>query len=211
MPRVRKTPVAPFQCPKAGTEKDCGRIHHGCRAHNRAGAPCGRAPAAGQGICNMHGAKTGSHLAKAARVLAEEKAMALVEKLLDQYDVAPVADPLSALAELAGEARRFLDIMGDLVNDLRADDIRYRGGAGAEQLRAELALYERAMDRLGKFLVDMARLNIDERLARITEAQATALVEFTRVLLAELRLSPEQEAVAAEAVPRHLRAIARGA
>ncbi len=59
---------------------------------------------------------------------------------------------------------------------------RYEGHA-REQLRAEVALFERALDRAQKFAVDVAKLNLEDRLVRLTEAQARMLAQYAEAAL----------------------------
>lgn len=84
---------------------------------------------------------------------------------------APVDNPLVMLAELAGEILATKNIFRDRLGRLSEDAWRHTDARGAEQLRAEVALYERALDRSARILADIARLKIDERLAAISEAQ----------------------------------------
>ena len=93
---------------------------------------------------------------------------------LARLGAAPVSAPLTELARLAGQAIAWKDTMGAKVNEL-SGGIRYQGGQGTEQLRAEIALFERAMDRCSAVLVAMARLDIDDRLAGIREKTADML------------------------------------
>jgi hypothetical protein len=58
--------------------------------------------------------------------------------------------------------------MGQRVAELRADSWRYEG-ATAEQVRAEIVLYERALDRTARVLTDIARLDIEERQMRLAD------------------------------------------
>jgi hypothetical protein len=76
----------------------------------------------------------------------------------------------SAKRKLAGEVVLWKDLAAELVADLR--EYRHTDGRGAEQLRSEIAVLERAFDRCNTVLATIARLNIDERLMVITEAQA---------------------------------------
>jgi hypothetical protein len=55
------------------------------------------------------------------------------------------------------------------------EQLRYRASAG-EQIRGELLMYERALDRSAKFCDSLARLGLDERTVRIAEAQVVMLV-----------------------------------
>ncbi|CAN5388450.1 hypothetical protein BH10ACT8_BH10ACT8_11270 [soil metagenome] len=90
----------------------------------------------------------------------------------------PIGDPLQELLDLAAEARSFKQALAELVGDLTT--MRYSTIGGGEQLRSEVAVYERAMDRVGRLLVDIARLDIDSRVVGIQEAQA---LRMRRVLL----------------------------
>ena len=69
-----------------------------------------------------------------------------------------MTDPEAALQQLAGEVLRLKDILAERVSELQA--WRYESKLGAEQLRAELGLLERAQDRAGRLLVDLARLGL---------------------------------------------------
>src|SRR5580692_7153568 len=126
-----------------------------CGGTNRQGEPCGN-PAGkgtdhlGSGNCSNHAGSTPTGRLAALNERAE--------RLLYQRDAAPVTDPLSALQRLAGRAAAWEDIIGEKVNELHS--LRY-STEGGEQLRAEIAVMERAMDRLGKLLVDIAKLNIE--------------------------------------------------
>ena len=94
--------------------------------------------------------------------------------------------------------------MAGQVNKLTS--LRYEGKIGQEQLRAEVGLFERAMDRCMVALTSMARLNIDERLARITEAQEELILAALAYALSEtLHLSQEQQREARAAIAEYLR------
>lgn len=126
--------------------------------------------------------------------------MVQAEKLVGE----PVDNPLAELAKLAGRARAWMEFFEEKVNSL-GEELRYEGKAG-EQLRAEVALYERAMDRLGKFLADFGRLNIDERLAKIEEAKADVVLRAIDAALAHAGVTGTQATEAKRVAARHLRA-----
>jgi hypothetical protein len=151
----------------------------------------------------MHGSATKRAKAAGERKVVDEQIRAQLACL----DVAPIADPLSELAKIAGQVVAWKDMLADKVNDLNS--LRY-STEGGEQLRAEVALWERAMDRCEKFLTAMARLNIDERLARISERQADIIIKAVTATLAERGLSPEEQAEARRDVARRLRVASSG-
>ena len=172
-----------------------------CGGTNRAGRPCGNAAGkgtdhVGAGNCANHGGCTRSGRMAAAREQARAELAAL--------DVAPVGDPLRQLALLAGQVLAWRDSMAGRVNALGS--LRY-GTDGGEQLRAEVALYERSLDRAERVLVAMARLNIDERLAAVTEAQASIIERAVTAALASEGLDLAAQDRARRVVGRHLRAV----
>lgn len=105
-----------------------------------------------------------------------------VRKLVDKLGITPIGDPLAALQWLAGEQRAWADVAGQMVADL-AGQIRYESGAGMEQLRSEVVVYERASERLGSTLAMISRLRIDERLAAIDERRASVVIAAVEAAL----------------------------
>jgi hypothetical protein len=86
--------------------------------------------------------------------------------------------------------------------------VRYGSEEGGEQLRAEVSVLERAMDRCGRLLVDIAKLNIEERLAKITETQARLVSDALAATFREMGLPAEQQRDARGRLARHLRSVA---
>lgn len=172
-----------------------------CGGTNRQGEPCGNAAGKntdhkGAGNCSNHGGCT-----PAGRASAMDKQ---VRTELARLGVAPVTDPISALSAIAGEVVAWKDMLAGKVNALTS--LRY-GTEGGEQLRAEVALWERALDRCGKFLVDIAKLNIEERMAKVTEAQAALAEKALTATLGEMGFTPQQQRDAQARLGRHLRAV----
>ena len=143
---------------------------------------------------------------KSAGVIAAAKLEQQAARLLYQRDATPVTDPLSALQKLAGRAAAWEDIIGEKVNELRS--IRYSTDEGGEQIRGEIAVMERAMDRLGRLLVDIAKLNIEERLATIRQKTANMLEEALTVALQKSGADLAGQAAAREEFKRRLRVVA---
>ncbi|MFR0358638.1 hypothetical protein [Streptomyces sediminimaris] len=156
---------------------------------------------AGVGRCKLHGGCTPNQAVSAGRQKAEAEA----RRVLAELSVGPVADPLEALLKLAGEVLAWQRATAGLVNQL--DSIRYPGGNGTEQLRSEVVLYERAMDRAVNVLAAIARLNIDERLVAVTERQADAVVSAINAALEAAGVSGVEAEAARKAAARHLRSV----
>lgn len=172
-----------------------------CSGHSkRTGAPCGNSPMKGARVCRMHGGATRQARAKAEERRIEDRA----KKALAQLDVAPVADPLTALAELAGQAVAFKNAIAEKVNQLRS--IRYTDSKGSEQLRSELAVFERALDRCERFVTSMVKLGLDERLVRIEEGQADLVLTAIEAALDAAEVPADRRSDAKRAAIRILRA-----
>lgn len=180
-----------------------------CGGTNRQGEPCGKGAGAGTdhpgvGNCKHHGGATpnGKKYASAQKAARIERS---AERVLYQRGADPVENPLTALQALAGRALALEQAIGEIVNDLNG--FRYESDGGGEQLRAEVVVLERAMDRAGRLLVDIAKLNIEERLAKVTEAQTALVADALAAVLGEMGLSPEQQRDAKARVGRRLRAV----
>lgn len=141
----------------------------------------------GTNVCLAHGGAAPQVAAAARRRAVQADA----EAVLIRLDVEPLEDPLSQLAQLAGQAKAWMDVMGARVNTLSS--LRYEGTGAGEQLRAEVGLFERAMDRLERFCVSMARLNIDERLAEISETQSRVIASFVMAALGRFGIDIQDE------------------
>src|SRR5690242_5087923 len=111
-------------------QKCTGRAAGGTR-------PCGNWPIAGAKVCRKHGGAAPQVKAAAVRRVAE----ADVQRGLARLDVQPVGDPFEQLSALAGQVVAWKDALAAKVNELTT--LRYEAmGAGTEQLRAEVALFE---------------------------------------------------------------------
>lgn len=124
----------------------------------------------GIGRCHLHGGKTESHLTAAARERVHREA----SMALRREGIEPVNDPLQQLQHLAGEVINFKNILAEQVEQLSSWETY--DNLDKEELRAIIQAYERALDRTEKTLSSLVRLNIEERLARVTEAQARMLI-----------------------------------
>jgi hypothetical protein len=122
--------------------------------------------------------------AKAATRVAERKAEAILARITD-YE--PITDPVSELERLAGRVVRWLDVLEGIVADLH----RLRYTTQAEQIDGRIIVFERAMDRAGKILTDLARLNLDERAVKLQETQVAILAGALAEALSEAGLPQE--------------------
>ncbi|MFF7884309.1 hypothetical protein ACH40F_29180 [Streptomyces sp. NPDC020794] len=182
-----------------------------CGAKKRQGAGlCGRpagwgTPHPGSGRCKLHGGSTKTLAVAAERERVEREARQLLAEL---GEALPVTDPAGELQRVAGEIVAMKDAAARLVQGLSS--MRYVGAGGAEQLRAEVAVYERALDRAAKVLAEMVKLGLEARQVGLAEEQGALIARAIREILGDLQLTPEQHARVPEVVPRRLRALSAG-
>jgi hypothetical protein len=158
-----------------------------CKAHDhKTDAQCTRWAMEGQEVCGRHGGRAPQNKMAARVRVAEVKAQAQ----LNRMGYLPVTNPLEELAKLAGECVAWKELMSAKVTALAAEEWRYEASAG-EQLRAELLLWERALDRVQVVLSSMARLNLDERLVKIEEDKAAMLARALSDSLTEAEVGEE--------------------
>jgi hypothetical protein len=161
----------------------------------------------GAGACKLHGGCMPNHQAGALRVLAEDQARGELARL--GVPATAVTNPLELLATLCGEARAWQQVCRAQLDEVGS--VTTITAAGFEQLRAEISLWERAIDRVERFATSMARLGLDDRIValneRISQAQGVVIYEATVAALTELGLDPDDERVRAT-MARHLHAAA---
>jgi len=203
-----------FECPR--TDNPCGQRHYRCGGHRRekhGGGPCNGQPLAGTRSnprCRHHAGVRPADIIAAHR--AEQQAVAILHQqqaAAQEYGLPDLIDPLTALHQLAGEVWAWKEACRVLVGQLA--ELRYRAGSG-EQLRAEIALYERSLERAGKVLADLVRLGIEDRLARLSARQVASVgraIENTlRELAPVLGFDAEHPAIR-PAIARNLREVER--
>lgn len=161
---------------------------------------CRRAATPGSPVCKIHGSGSPQAKRKAVLRLVEDEALAMVSRM----DVAPVADPLLELRKLAGRALAWEAVFDQ--KRLEIQEWRYQAGAG-EQLRSEIAVVERAMDRCAHVLGMIVKLGLDERLVRLEEAKAALVEKLILDVFTDLALTDDQIRVGRQSLGRRLAAI----
>lgn len=170
-----------------------------CSARKTNGEPCPQVAMRGQTVCYVHGGAAPQNRKAAQRRLAKVDA----DKQLAEMGYEPVTDPIATLADVAGRSVALMDWFEARVEALH-QELRYPSSeVGTEQLRSEVVLLERAMDRVGKLASRLAELGYEERRVRVEEAQLDLMAEAIRLALAELGLA-ERYDEAITVVARHV-------
>ena len=160
----------------------------------------------GIGTCKLHGGTTKSHRAQAAAIIVDTGAREAVRR----QGVTPVHDPIAQLSLLAGEVVALKDVLGTKVAELRSWS--YRGEGQEEEVSVLVTLYERALAQCHRVLSDMARLDLDTRLVRLSEAQANLLQQVIEAVLTspEVDLDQDRQTVARTVLGKELTRVASG-
>jgi hypothetical protein len=171
-----------------------------CTAHAKAtGKPCRRYPMTGGTVCYVHGGAAGETKAAAARRQELAKVEAEVAVVLAAESHAGVVDPLKLMSELTAEAVALKNAWKQMVDKLEGN-LRYSAtGTGNEQIRAEVSLYERGLDRAAKFADLMIRGDFDNRRLLLQEYLAKTAGALMGKWMDDLMDSLRDELIAAGA------------
>jgi hypothetical protein len=111
-----------------------------------------------------------------------------------------VTDPIRALSALAGEVVGLKDWLGERLSELGSEEWISRTKLGAEQVSAWTQAYERSLDRCARVLIDVARLDLDERILRLDQAEAVLLAEAMGAAFDRCGLPHEWRLIVAKAL-----------
>lgn len=183
----------------------CGRpTHQGDRG------PC-RRPAGwgtdhlGEGPCKNHGGSLRTVRRASKRRLAEAE----FRRYLTEQGIPDIPDPTQRLIELLGEADAFYAFMRDKLGSVEVDEWQSSDDRGVLQATVYVELFERAQERLQRFLVDVQRLGLEERLVRLSELQADMVCTVIERVLGGLGLPEHTQRQARDEVPRQLAIVAK--
>lgn len=132
----------------------------------------------GQRVCKMHGGKSRGAVEKAAERQAEAAAEQTIRALWPGLaSVEPVRDPFDLLARTAAALEHMAEATGTRVNELQG---KVAGGENLTQLRAEVVLLDRLLDKLLRAGDRMASLGIASRAVEVQQGQADLMLAWLR-------------------------------
>lgn len=171
------------------------------------GLPCRKAAGAatshvGHGKCKSHGGNVPGARVKSERALADAMAR---EWFGTAVEASAVEDPLRALKILAGECLAWKDTCSGFLRELAG--VEHTSETVGSQVRAQVIVWERALDRCEHVLTSLARLKIDERLARIEQDKADMILRAFEAGLRTAQVPAERWPLARRQFAAQLRVI----
>src|ERR1019366_8430656 len=113
-------------------------------------------------------------------------------RLLGQLGISAVDNPLEALREQAAEILAWQAVCKSMLGGL--SEVRYKAAGSGEQLRAEIGMWERSLDRSSRVLEALVRLNIESRLVKLEESKAELMSGALGWLLASFGIADNDTA-----------------
>lgn len=118
-----------------------------------------------------------------AEIRAERHLQLAYDRAHAHHNLDPSSDEntLDDLLRIKNDALRWHATCKALLGELR--EVRYKSRSSGEQLRAEVALWERSLDRAARICADLVRLGIEDRIARVTQAQTEQMAAMLSQLI----------------------------
>lgn len=119
-----------------------------------------------------------------------------IDRVIEERTRIPEKDTqttaLEKMLEAFDRVLAFESATSNLLRNLDPNDWRYTDRTGSEQLRSEVALYERAMDRTARFLKDISKMALNEKIVGLGKAQTELMVRILMSTVTEMGLDVKQ-------------------
>jgi hypothetical protein len=173
----------------------------------------------GQEVCGSHGGRARQNKAAGVQRASEAKARQIMETYGQQIDTNPVDALLDEVRWTAGHVAWLRDRVREIeqaaltwgvTETVDKQAAEFPGVDTTEAARPNVWLVLYQSER--KHLVDVCKAaissGIEERRVRLAEQQGAILIGVIQMILGDLGLTPEQQALVPEVVPRALRSVA---
>lgn len=179
-----------------------------CTATTRSGERCTQYAIRGGTVCRMHGGGSPKVRRAAARRVALADAEVVVRRSVAARGPLTLPDVYQALLDTAGTVVGWRDLLTERLDEL-GGQLTYQDSVGNERVKADVLLFQKALDQATRTLELIARLDIDSRATALSTRQGDAIADVIEQTLAALHLTPEQEAAAPPLLHRALLALTR--
>ena len=177
-----------------------------CKAKAKTtGKQCGNDPMQGQEVCRMHGGAAHQNRAAAQMRLQTRRIEADANRSLAHIGVEPVEDPLAELGKLASASSALAEALGARVNNLT--ELEHFDAKNSPAIKAEVQMYERALDRTHRILDSLVRHGYTERQVALQEAEVMLVAGVLKRVLVQLGLEPDQQKEAQRLLAGEFRAL----
>lgn len=156
-------------------------------------------------VCYHHGGNAPQVRAAAAQRVATRSIQRSAEAVLAHEGIEAIDDPLDELGKLASSSKALTEALGARVNALQ--DLEHFDAKNSPAIKAEVQMYERAMDRTHRLLDSLVKHGYAERQIRIQESEAMLVAGVLRRVIAGLGLSAEQQQQAQTLLAAEFRAL----
>jgi hypothetical protein len=179
-----------------------------CKAKSkRSQKQCNNPPIKGMEVCRMHGGSAPQAREAAARRVAHQQIQAAAEAVLAHEGITSVEDPLNELGKLASASTAMMNALGARVNSLQELEHFSTAAQFSPAIKAEVQMYERAMDRTHRLLDSLVKHGYAERQVTIAETEALLVAGVIRRVVAGLGLTPAQQEQAQTLLADEFRAL----
>lgn len=145
----------------------------------------------GGNVCYHHGGNAPQVKAAAVARLKTREINAYANSVLAQEGLETITDPLTELSRLATGSKALMEALGARVNSL--DALEHFDAKNSPAIKAEVQMYERALDRTARLLESLVRAGYTERQIQIQESEAVMVAGVLKRTIAALGLTPEQQ------------------
>lgn len=169
------------------------------------GERCKRRPVPGAFVCVKHGGGAPAVRAKGLERLATQRLERDVTAILAHEGVLAIEDPLGELGKLASSCKALADALGKRVNAM--NELEHFDAKSSPTIKAEVQMYERALDRSHRLLDSLVKHGYSERQIQIQETEAMLVAGVLRRVIAALGLTSEQQTRAQQLLAQEFRSI----
>lgn len=181
-----------------GRVLECGAKKRDARGGGACRLPAGHGTDhPGYGLCRIHGGNTPS----GKKAAAKAKQTAELERASAMLGLDRKVDALTALSEELWRTAGAVDWLRSRVREIDPDAIQ------TPAAQALIALYGSERDRLTKVAKTAIDVGLDMATVQLAQRQGELVARVIRLILKELRLTPEQYERAPAIARRHLLAV----